>query len=55
MAKLPKLTLGNNEKTNKWDLTNDKTNKVVKTFATKAKVTTGAVPCVKPSVPKADQ
>lgn len=41
MAKLPKFTLDSNERTNKWDLTNDQTNKVVKSFTTKAKATTG--------------
>ena len=32
---LPKLTLNYNEKKSKWDLTNDKTDKVVKSFGTK--------------------
>lgn len=28
MARLPKFTLDSNERTKKWDLTNDQTNKV---------------------------
>lgn len=41
MAKLPKFTLTHNEKKDSWDLTNDKTDKVVKRFATKAEATVG--------------
>ncbi len=41
MAKLPKFTLDKNEKTDRWDLTNDKTDKTVKSFATKAAATKG--------------
>lgn len=41
MAKLPKFTLDSNEKTNKWDLTNDATDKVVKSYTTKASATAG--------------
>lgn len=43
MAKLTKFTLQSNEKRNTWDLTNDLTNKVVKSFATKADATAGGV------------
>lgn len=41
MAKLPKFTLNSNEKTKKWDLTNDQTDKIVKSYATKANATVG--------------
>jgi len=43
MAKsnLPKLTLDKNEKTDKWDLRNDKTDKLVKSFNTKGAATKG--------------
>lgn len=41
MAKLPKHTLSHNQKKDRWDLTNDKTDKVVKSFATKADATAG--------------
>jgi hypothetical protein len=41
MAKLPKFTLNKNEKTDRWDLTNDTTDKTVKTFPTKADATKG--------------
>lgn len=41
--KLPKLTLTHNEKKDRWDLTNDKTDKVVKSFDTKAEATKGGV------------
>ena len=41
MAKLPKYTLDKNERTDKWDLRNDKTDKLVKTFNTKADATKG--------------
>lgn len=43
MAKLPKFTLTHNEKKDRWDLTNDKTDKVVKTYETKAEATAGGV------------
>jgi hypothetical protein len=43
MAKLPKYTLTHNERKDRWDLTNDKSDKVVKTFDTKAKATKGGV------------
>lgn len=41
MAKLPKFTLTYNEKKERWDLENDKTDKVVKSFDTKAEATVG--------------
>lgn len=42
-SKLPKFTLDHNEKSKKWDLTNDKTDKVVKSFSTKGIATQGGV------------
>ena len=41
MAKLPKFTLEKNEKRDTWDLRSDKTDKLVKTFETKADATKG--------------
>jgi hypothetical protein len=41
MANLPKYTLDKNERTDRWDLTNDRTDKTVKTFATKGNATKG--------------
>jgi hypothetical protein len=41
MAKLPKFTLDKNERTNRWDLTNDKTDQKVKSFETKGDATAG--------------
>jgi len=35
MGKLSKYTLDYNEKKSKWELENDKTNKIVRTFETK--------------------
>lgn len=43
MAKLPKFTLDKNEPTDRWRLTNDKTDRVVKTFETKGDATAGGV------------
>jgi hypothetical protein len=43
MAKLPKYTLEYNENKDRWDLENDKTNKVVKSFETKEVATAGGV------------
>lgn len=43
MAKLPKYTLDFNEKKDKWELTNDKTNKIVKSFENKGDATAGGV------------
>jgi len=43
MAKLPKFTLEYNEKKDRWDLENDKTNKIVKSFETKGDATAGGV------------
>lgn len=43
MAKLTKFTLTHNEKKDRWDLKSDKTDKVVKTFNTKAEATAGGV------------
>lgn len=42
-SKLPKFTLDYNEKKNRWDLENDKTDKVVKTFKTKDVATSRGV------------
>lgn len=39
MANLPKFTLELNEKTEKWDLKNDATDKKVKSFENKAEAT----------------
>lgn len=39
--KLPKFTLEKNEKTDRWDLVNDKTDRTVKSFDTKAEATKG--------------
>lgn len=41
--KLPKFTLEYNEKKEKWELENDKTNKIVKSFETKEEATAGGV------------
>lgn len=41
MAQLPKHTLEKNEKKDTWDLTNDKTDQVVRSFETKGDVTKG--------------
>ena len=41
MAKLPKFTLTHNEKKDRWDLTNDATDKTVKSFGNKADALTG--------------
>ena len=43
MTKLPKATLSYNEQRDRWDLTNDKTDKVIKSFDTKADATKGGV------------
>jgi hypothetical protein len=41
MPNLPKFTLTFDERKDKWDLENDRTNRVVRTFPTKAKATAG--------------
>ncbi|MCK1513069.1 DUF2188 domain-containing protein [Bradyrhizobium sp. 190] len=41
MTKLPKATLSYNEKKESWDLRQDKTNKLVKSFDNKAEATAG--------------
>ena len=41
MPKLPKYTLGFDEKKDKWTLKNDRTNRVERTFTTKAKAIAG--------------
>lgn len=41
MAKLPKFTLEKNERKDSWDLRNDKTDKLVKSFDTKGDATKG--------------
>jgi len=41
MAKLPKFTLSYNEKKEDWDLRNDKTNRLQKSFETKENATKG--------------
>jgi hypothetical protein len=43
MAKLPKFTLDKNEKSDKWDLRSDKTDRLVKTFTKKEQATKGGV------------
>lgn len=43
MAKLPKYTLEFNEKKHKWDLENDKTDRVIKSFEKKSDATAGGV------------
>ncbi len=43
MAKLPKFTLEHNENRNNWRLENDKTDKIIKTFDTKAEALKGGV------------
>jgi hypothetical protein len=43
MAKLPKFTLSKNKNTQRWDLAQDKSHQVVKSFATKDKATAGGV------------
>jgi hypothetical protein len=40
---LPKFTLTHNEKKERWDLTNDVTNRTVKTFDVKSEATKGGV------------
>jgi len=39
MPKLPKFTLEYNEKKDHWDLRNDKSDRLIKAFATKEKAT----------------
>ena len=41
MTKLPKFMLAHNEKKDRWDLTNDATDKMVKSFENKADALTG--------------
>jgi Uncharacterized protein conserved in bacteria (DUF2188) len=41
MPKLPKFTLEKNEKKDAWDLRNDATNRLAKSFGTKADATKG--------------
>lgn len=41
--KLPKFTLAHNNKKDTWDLTNDKTDKIVKSFEYKQDATKGGV------------
>ncbi|MFA6466764.1 MAG: DUF2188 domain-containing protein [Patescibacteria group bacterium] len=43
MAKLPKFTLDYNAKKDRWELENDKTDKIVKTFETKEEATAGGI------------
>jgi len=43
MNKLPRFTLDYNEGKDRWDLTNDKTDRTVKTFETKTDATKGGV------------
>lgn len=43
MTKLTKFTLDKDKKENVWKLTNDLTNKVIKTFDTKAEAVAGGV------------
>jgi hypothetical protein len=41
MSKLPKYTLSHNDRTDKWVLKQDKTDRVVKSFENKADATAG--------------
>lgn len=41
MTKLPKFTLEKNERTDRWTLKNDKTDRTVKAFETKVDATKG--------------
>jgi Uncharacterized protein conserved in bacteria (DUF2188) len=43
MGNLPKFTLTKNEQKDRWDLEQDKTGKVVKSWETKADATAGGV------------
>jgi hypothetical protein len=43
MAKLPKFTLSKNERTDRWDLKNDSSNRTVKSFERKADATREAL------------
>ena len=43
MGKLPKFILDYNEKKERWDLENDKTNRTIKSFKTKEDATAGGV------------
>jgi hypothetical protein len=43
MPKLPKFTLSKDDGRNKWNLTNDKTDDVVRSFNTKSAATKGGV------------
>jgi hypothetical protein len=43
MSKLAKYTLTHNDNKDQWDLEDDKTGKVVKSFETKAEATKGGV------------
>lgn len=43
MKKLPKFTLSLNKKSDRWDLKNDKTNKVLKSVENKADIMKGGV------------
>jgi len=43
MSKLPKFTLAHNSKKDSWDLTNDKTDRTVKSFEYKQDATKGGV------------
>ncbi len=43
MSKLPKLTLDFNEKKEQWELTNDKTDRIIRVFETKDEATAGGV------------
>ncbi|CAN5630899.1 DUF2188 domain-containing protein [soil metagenome] len=43
MANLPKYTLTHNEKKDRWDLVNDQTDRVKKSFDAKAEATKGGV------------
>lgn len=43
MTKLRKFTLTHNEKKDRWELENDKTNRIVKSFDTKEDATAGGV------------
>ena len=43
MTNLPKFTLDKNKQRDVWELTNDKTDKIIKVFEVKSKATAGGV------------
>ena len=43
MGKLPKFTLSHNEKRDRWELSNDAADRVIRSWDTKARATKGGV------------